>query len=328
MSLPVLTVCAALGRQGAGVVSAFTSEASPQYHVRALTSNPESAAARELASKPNVSVVKVDLHSLDSVVAAFEGSTLIFANTVFPPDVFVKDGAAKAEEAEASHGLNIARAAAKTSSLKHLIWSTLPDVLSETGGKLNIPHFQSKIPAERYILEHESGLANKTTFLRLGLYGSVIERPTYTPVKVDAANARLLILPIDPDAVFPFIGDETFNTGLLAKAIFSQPDKTTGTYVNGTIEAVTGRRWASNLEKAAKAHGKDVRIVFLQSTLSGFEQLWGATGTEIGIMFQFWNDYSEHSYDISTAGRVVLTPRDLGVADQLRGNEDAMVQFL
>lgn len=181
MSLPVLTICAALGRQGAGVVSAFTSQETPPYHIRALTSNTESPAAKDLAIKPNVSVVSVDLNSIDSIVSAFEGSSLIFANTLFQPAVFAESGAAACQELEARQGLNIAQAAAQTPSLKHLIWSTLPDALKESGGELNIPHFQSKIPAEHYIKSPESGLGNKTTFLRVGLYGSVIENPPYTP---------------------------------------------------------------------------------------------------------------------------------------------------
>ncbi|KPM39380.1 hypothetical protein AK830_g7211 [Neonectria ditissima] len=326
MTLPILTVWGALGRQGASVVSSFTSDAAPQYHIRALTSNVDSPAAKELSSKPNVSVVGIDPNSLDSIVAAFQGSSLVFANTVFQPALFLQSGASSAQEVEANQGLNIARAASRTASLKHIIWSTLPDSLSVTEGRLNVPHFQSKIPAEKYLLSSESGLANKTTFLRVGVYGSMIQGPPYYPISVEAAKARLLILPISPDVAIPFAGDETFNVGLFAKAIFSQPEKTIGRYVTGTAEFLSPRDWAKSVEKALTRRGKESRVVFVESALSEFEELWGALGTEIGVMFRYFNDYGKSSYDVGTDGRQVVTAQDLGIADLLRSSEEAAAQ--
>ncbi|KAF4448638.1 HSCARG dehydrogenase [Fusarium albosuccineum] len=327
MALPTLTVCSALGRQGASVVSSFLSDPEPKYHIRALTSNVESPASKQLAAKPNVSVVAVDLNSVDSIVSAFEGSSLIFANTVFSPTVFVESGASVAQKLEASHGLNIARAASKTESLKHLIWSTLPDAARETRGEMDIPHFQSKIAAERYMQSLESGLSDKTTFLRVGLCGSVVERPPYTPIHVGAANARLLVLPISPNVPLPFAGDETFNVGLFAKTIFSQPEKTIGCYVNGTAETVSAQEWARSLEKALGRRGQDTRVVFLESTLSDFEKLWGAGGTEIGLMFEYFNKYGKESYEAIPGGRPVLSATDLGIDSLLQSNEDAAARF-
>ncbi|KAF5010775.1 hypothetical protein FDECE_3072 [Fusarium decemcellulare] len=261
MAIPTLTVCSALGRQGASVVSLFLSDSEPKYHIRALTSNSESPAAKQLAANPNVSVVAVDLNSVDSIVSAFEGSSLIFANTVFSP-----------------------------TSL-------------------------------------ESGLSDKTTFLRVGLYGSVVERPPYTPIHVGAANARLLVLPISPDVPLPFAGDEKFNVGLFAKAIFSQPEKTIGCYVNGTAETVSAREWARSLEKALGRRGQDTRVVFLGSTLSDFEKLWGAGGTEIGLMFEYFNKYGKESYEAIPGGLPVLSAKELGIDSLLKSNEDAAAGF-
>lgn len=182
MSLPILTVVGALGAQGGGVVNAFTSESTPQYQVRALTSNASSPAAVKLSEHPHVTVVQVDLNSIESIQSAFEGSTLIFANTAFPITILMEKGAQAAEEHEAKQGLNIVQAAARVSGLEHLIWSTLPEVTASTGGKFTIPDFQSKIPAEAFCRSSESGLADKTTFLGVGMYGSNVEQPPYKPV--------------------------------------------------------------------------------------------------------------------------------------------------
>lgn len=185
MVLPIVTVVSALGKQGGSVVSALLNPTNAKsYHVRALTSNATSDSAKALSSNPNVTVVQVDLNSVDSLVDAFAGSTYVFANTVFSPAAFVESGPRAAQELEAQHGLNIARAASMTPTLKHIVWSTLRDVLTLTGGELDIPHFQSKVPAERFYRSPENGLADKVTFLEVGLYGSVVERVPYTPINV------------------------------------------------------------------------------------------------------------------------------------------------
>ena len=181
MDLPILTIVGAFGAQGAGVVSAFTSDTVPAYHIRALTSNASSPAAASLATKPNVTVVQVDLNSVESIREAFKDSTLIFANTYFNASVLMANGAAAVRDLEAQQGLNIVHAASQTKTLKHLIWSTLPDDSSISDGKYNIPRFQSKIPAEKYIRSPESGLEDKSTFIRVGVYGSNIAWPSYRP---------------------------------------------------------------------------------------------------------------------------------------------------
>jgi hypothetical protein len=184
MDAPLIVVVGALGAQGGSVVSAYlASQHSKHFRIRALTSNTSSDAALKLAANPRVTVVGVDLDSLESVVAAFQDASLIFANTIFPRDILVTEGAAAAQEWEARRGLNIAQAASKIPSLQHLIWSTLPDSRKVTNGKYVIPHFQSKIPAEQYLSDPKNGMDSKTTYLHVGLYGgSNLETHPYLPI--------------------------------------------------------------------------------------------------------------------------------------------------
>ena len=191
MSFPIVVVVGALGLQGAGVVSVYTSPAySSKYHVRALTSNTSSEAATTLAAKPNVSVVSVDLNSIDSVLAAFKDATFIFANTIFHIQTFLSQGAAAVQQREEQQGLNIVRAASQITSLQHLIWSTLPDSVTISNGKYDIPHFQGKVPAEKYARSEESGLAAKTTYLHVGFYGTNAQRPPYRIIPVVCLSSR------------------------------------------------------------------------------------------------------------------------------------------
>lgn len=183
MDAPLIVVVGALGAQGGSVVSAYLgSQKSKHFQIRALTSKPSSDAALKLAANPRVTVVGVDLDSPESLAAAFQDANFIFANTIFPPETFFKEGAFVAQEVEARRGLNIAEAASKIPSLQHLIWSTLTDTRKVTNGKYAIPHFQSKIPAESYLSNPKNGMDSKTTYLHVGLYGSNIERFPYVPI--------------------------------------------------------------------------------------------------------------------------------------------------
>lgn len=171
----ILVVVSALGTQGASVIQAcLSSEQLSNYKIRALTSNPTCDAATSLAaSNPRITIHKTNLNSIDSVIEAFQNATLIFANTVFDPQTFMTQGASATQTREEIQGLNIARAASQTPSLKHMIWSTLPDAESFTGGNVSIPHFQSKIPAEKYLRDPKNGMVGRTTFYHVGLYASV-----------------------------------------------------------------------------------------------------------------------------------------------------------
>ena len=182
----IIVVVSALGTQGASVISAcLSSPKLSNYKIRALTSNPTCDAATSLAaSNPRITVHGTDLNSLDSVMKAFKDATLIFANTAFNHRALLAQGAAAAQAREESQGLNIARAASQIPSLKHLIWSTLVDTKSVTDGKIGIPLFQSKIPAEKYLRDPENGMVDRTTFLHVALYPSVFQRMPYAPIFV------------------------------------------------------------------------------------------------------------------------------------------------
>ena len=93
---------------------------------------------------------------------------------------FSTAGPEKAIEIETAQGLNLARAAAKTTTLQHYIWSTLPNGSKITNGKYNIPHFVAKNNIDDFIKQDASLLA-KTTFLWITFYGNNFQYPMFTP---------------------------------------------------------------------------------------------------------------------------------------------------
>lgn len=54
--------------------------------------------------------------------------------------LFRGKGRDEAGELERQQGINLARAAAKTATLEHYMWSTLPSAKKATGGKILVPH--------------------------------------------------------------------------------------------------------------------------------------------------------------------------------------------
>jgi uncharacterized protein YbjT (DUF2867 family) len=136
-----IAVVGATGQQGGSVVRAL--KAGRQFKVRALTRNP--GKHRDLADE----VVEADLDSPETLKAAFEGAYGVFLVT----NNWEKGTNEFKQATSAVH-------AAKEVGVKHLIWSTLPDVEAISGGKFNVPHFTGKAKVDRIV--KEAGFANHT----------------------------------------------------------------------------------------------------------------------------------------------------------------------
>ena len=140
----LVTVFGATGAQGGSVVKVILSnpQLSKEFKLRAVTRDPSGRKAQDLASK-GVEPVKGDLDDQSSVEAAISGSYAVFAVTNY------WDKASKA--IEVAQGRAIADACKKT-GVKHLVWSTLPNVTKLSNGKLTrVEHFDGKAEIADYI---------------------------------------------------------------------------------------------------------------------------------------------------------------------------------
>jgi hypothetical protein len=197
-TIETVAVFGALGAQGASVIRALSSSpVTSGWRIRALTSSPDSDAAQALDQQANISIVYCDVNDVETVRKAVEGCTHIFANTAFHGGTLFAKGQSAAEKLEHDHGMNLVRAAAETKTLKHLVWSTLPDSDLISEGKWKVPHFMSKQGANAYILggyngykgecdDAESGwgsLKERSTLMAIGIYGSNFRNHSYRPIK-------------------------------------------------------------------------------------------------------------------------------------------------
>jgi len=179
----LIAVVGATGQQGGAVVRAL--QADKQFKVRALTRNP--AKHRELADE----VIQADLNRPETLTAAFEG-----AHGVFLVTNFWEEGTGEIAQATA------AARAAKDASVKHFVWSTLPDVEAISGGKFHVPHFTGKAKVDRIV--KEAGFANHTFVIAPFYYQNLVG--VVAPQKQTDGSVGWT-LPLDPTVRSIHMGD-------------------------------------------------------------------------------------------------------------------------
>src|SRR3954465_12586218 len=179
----LIAVIGATGQQGGGVVRAL--QASGEFKVRALTRNPDKH--RQLADEG----VKADLDRPETLEAAFKGAYGVFLVTNFRE-------AGTDERKQATAAIR----AAKDAGVKHFVWSTLPDVETISGGKLDVPHFTGKAKIDRIV--EAAGFANHSFVIAPMYYQNLVG--VMAPQKQEDGSLGWA-LPLDPDVRGIHMGD-------------------------------------------------------------------------------------------------------------------------
>ncbi|EKM51660.1 uncharacterized protein PHACADRAFT_127419 [Phanerochaete carnosa HHB-10118-sp] len=136
----VILVIGATGAQGTAVIDALlavSADGSPSpYAVRALTRDPNSRRARDLAAK-GVELFTGSLDDLPTILAALKGTWGAFVNT----DSFVFG-----EQKEVFLGMRIFELAQQAKTVRHYIWSSLDYAAKKSGydPKYRVEHFDAK----------------------------------------------------------------------------------------------------------------------------------------------------------------------------------------
>ncbi|KAH7384597.1 hypothetical protein BKA66DRAFT_416768 [Pyrenochaeta sp. MPI-SDFR-AT-0127] len=139
----IITVLGATGNQGGSVISALLSHPALalQYSIRGVTRDATKPSAEKLKSK-GVELIKADLNDPSSLKSAFNGAFAVFAVTNYWETM--------SKSTEITQGKNIVDAAIAT-GVKHLVFSSLPNVTALTNGALpNVEHFDSKADISEY----------------------------------------------------------------------------------------------------------------------------------------------------------------------------------
>ena len=281
----IITVFGATGAQGGGLVRAIASDPGSEFTARAVTREPNSDKAKELA-KLGAEVVYGDLGKPDSVHKALEGAYGAFFVTFF--------WAHYSPEQEKEEAALFAKAA-KEAGIKHAIWSTLEDTrelvplhddrMPTLKEKYKVPHFDAK--GESNKLFTDAGVP--TTFLHASFYWDNFIYFGAGPKRGEDGKLALT-LPIGDAKMAGIASDDI---GKCAYGIFKNPQKYIGQYVGVAGEHLTGQQMADGLSKAL---GEPV--VYNKIPASVYRSFGFPGADDLGNMFQVYDEFEEKMNDL------------------------------
>jgi uncharacterized protein YbjT (DUF2867 family) len=276
----IITVFGATGAQGGGLVRAILNDKDSAFSVRAVTRDPNSDKAKELAAL-GAEVVAGDVDDAASVARAMDGAYGAYCVTFFWAHF-----SPEKEMAEAK----VMADAAKAAGLQHVIWSTLEDtrnyvplesdLMPTLNGQYKVPHFDAKGASDHFFTDN----GVPTTFLLASFYWENLIYFGMGPKK-------------GPDGVlgitFPmgnkkFSGIAAEDIGKCAYGIFKKGAEVIGKKIGVAGDEPTCEQMAASLSQAL---GQPVRYNEISPELF---RSFGFPGAEdLGNMFQFYRDFDE-----------------------------------
>jgi uncharacterized protein YbjT (DUF2867 family) len=301
----IIAVVGATGAQGGGLVRAILSDPAGKFAARALTRDPNSDKAKDLA-RQGAEVVAADVGDVESLKRAFQGAYGAFCVTFF--------WAHFSPEKELAHATSMAEAA-KHARLEHVIWSTLEDTrnwvplsddrMPTLQGKYKVPHFDAKGEANRVF----TCLGVPSTFLLTAFYWDNFIYFGMGPKK--GPDGKLAITFPMGDKKLPGIAAE--DIGRCAYGIFKKGRDLVGKTVGIAGEHLTGAEMAAAFSEAL---GREVRYHDVPPEVY---RSFGFPGADdLGNMFQFKRDFAEY----------FCGARDLAVARSLYPSLETFAQWL
>ncbi|MCP3805192.1 NmrA/HSCARG family protein [Allokutzneria sp. A3M-2-11 16] len=274
----IIAVTGATGAQGGGIARAILADPGSGFTVRALTRDPESAPAKELAAL-GAEVVRADFYDEASVRRAFEGAYGAYLVTNF-----WAHGSADKEREE----VEVLVRTAKAADLQHVVWSTLEDTrellpledprMPVLQDSYNVPHFDVKGAANELFVE--AGVP--TTFLNTTYYFQSFV--SFFAPKRGEDGVLVLGLPLADGKLLAGIDSE--DIGRTAFGIFKRGKGFIGRTVSIAGAHLTGAQYA---EKFSAALGEPVRFQSIPYDVFRTFDFPGAV--EIANMFQYYGDF-------------------------------------
>jgi uncharacterized protein YbjT (DUF2867 family) len=305
MAKKIIAVFGATGAQGGGLARAILNDKQSEFSVRAITRDPSSDKAKELASL-GAEVVAADIDDSASMKKALDGAYGAYFVTFF--------WAHFSPEKEYGEAKGMAEAA-KAAGLKHVIWSTLEDTrnwvpldddrMPTLQGKYKVPHFDSKGEADKLFTE----LGVPTTFLRVSFYWDNFIYFGSGPKK--GPDGKLyLTFPLDDKKMAGIAAEDI---GKCAYGIFKSGPELIGKTIGIASDHLTGTELATAFTKAL---GKEV--LYNNVTPETYRGFGFPGADDLGNMFQFYRDFEK---DVNKV-------RDIGLSKKLNPELKLFNQWL
>ena len=290
----IITIFGATGAQGGGLAHAILNDKNSEFAVRAVTRNPQSDKAKELASM-GAEIVSADIDDKESMQRVLQGAYGAYFVTFY--------WAHFSPEKEYNEACSMAQAA-KEAGLKHVIWSTLEDTriwvpldddrMPTLMGKYKVPHFDAKGEADKCF--KDAGVP--TTFLRASFYWDNFIYFGSGPKK--GPDGKLyLTLPLDDKKM---AGVASEDIGKFAYGIFKKGEELIGKTVGVAGEHLTGKEMAEAMSKVL-----DKEVLFNNVTPETYRGFGFPGSDDLGNMFQFYRDFD----DVCNTVRDVKFSREL-----------------
>lgn len=272
--LPRILVTGATGAQGGGVVRHLLERG--RFAVRALTRNPDSARARQLAAA-GVEVVAGDLADPASLPPALAGCHGVFGLTSFWEHF----------EGELEHGENLVDAVA-AAGVRHFVFSTLPSVEAITGGELSVPHFDLKARLERKTV----ALGIPATFVHVAFYYDNFI--AFFPPRRQEDGSYLVSF---PQGDTPLAAVAAEDVGGIVAAVFERPEEFVGRVVGVVGDDLPMTTYAAAMSREL---GHEVRYAHMPR--EEFAHLGFPGAEELADMFDYYRRYvPERSADLAAS---------------------------
>jgi len=277
----IIAVVGATGAQGGGLARAILNDPGSEFAVRALTRDPNSDKAKELAAM-GAEVVAADVDDQSSIERAFQEAYGAFCVTFF--------WAHFSPEKELAEATAMAHAA-KAAGLKHVVWSTLEDTrkfvpldddsMPTLQGKYKVPHFDGKGEADQVFRD----LGVPTTFLLTTFYWDNFIYFGSGPKRGPDGKLALMF----PMADKKLAGIAAEDIGKCAYGIFKRDADLIGKTVGIAGEHLTVAQMA---QKLSAATGQEIGYTYVPPEV--YRGLGFPGAEDLANMFQFYRDFEDY----------------------------------
>ncbi|HYO76120.1 MAG TPA: NmrA/HSCARG family protein [Thermoanaerobaculia bacterium] len=259
-SKETILVVGATGAQGGGVARSLLSRG--RFNVRVLTRKPDAPAAQALREL-GAEVAQGDLNDIESLRAALQGVYGVYGVTNFWEHF----------DNEKVHGRNLVEAVAEA-KVKHFIFSSLPSIEKETGGKLKSPHFDIKAESEEYA----RSLGIPATFIHVPFYYENF-LGFFPPRPAGDGTYQFGF----PNGDTPLAAIAVEDVGRLVAVIFEQPEIYIGKVVKLAGDEMPSAEYASAMSRAT---GADIRYSHVPREV--FAALGFPGAEDLADMFEYY----------------------------------------
>ncbi len=236
---PIIAITMATGLQGKGVVKSLSEKGC--FKIRAITRDPSSKNAEELAKLANVDVIKGDLLNTESLLTCFEGAYGIFGNTT--PTKGRQPLVREYEMEQGKNLIDVVKTISKKGCLKHFVFSSICKAQNPIKNEPAPGHFTSKWDIEDYLKIKK--LNEITTIIRPASY---FENFNFDLPGLSASNDTLRGV-VKADKKWQIIAVR--DIGRWSAAIFCNPKRFINQNINLAGEELTPNEMVNILKKSS-----------------------------------------------------------------------------